>query len=117
MHTHQTNKSVKLMERSLYSARNCFVENMLKCEIIHPGMYNILQEWYNFIKTNVPIRVDLIVYLRTSPEVVYERMKKRARSEEACVPLTYLQQLHELHENWLIHGKFEQPAPVRLLNY
>lgn len=41
-------------------------------------------------------------------------MKKRARSEEGCVPLEYLRQLHELHENWLIHGNQKRPAPVRL---
>lgn len=33
---------------------------------------------------------DLIVYLRTSPEVAYERIKKRARDEESCVPIEYL---------------------------
>src|SRR5690625_4689393 len=44
----------------------------------------------------------IAVYLRSTPEIVYERMLKRARSEESCVPLKYLQELHELHENWLI---------------
>lgn len=112
MHTLKTHKSVKLMERSLYSARYCFVETMLKNEVIHTGMYNILQEWYDCIHSREKIRADLIVYLRTSPEIVYERMKMRARSEEACVPFEYLKQLHDLHENWLIHGSFEKPAPV-----
>lgn len=56
------------------------------------------------------------VYLRTSPEIVYERMKKRGRSEESLVPLEYLQQLHELHENWLIHGQHYRPAPVNIFN-
>lgn len=57
------------------------------------------------------------VYLRTTPEIVYERMKTRARSEEECVPLEYLRQLHELHENWLIHGNQERPAPVSVVFY
>lgn len=43
-------------------------------------------------------------------------MKERARSEESCVPLEYLKQLHDLHENWLIHGLFERPAPVLVLD-
>lgn len=54
------------------------------------------------------------VYLRTTPEIVYERMKTRARSEEKCIPLDYLKQLHELHENWLVHGNQERPAPVSI---
>lgn len=107
---------------------------MASTGILHQGMYNILQEWYQYISTSVHIQADLIgiefaitfltiviitsilllyiVYLRSSPEVVYERMKERARSEESFVPLEYLKQLHDLHENWLIHGLFERPAPV-----
>lgn len=53
---------------------------------------------------------------RTTPEIVYDRMMERARSEESCVPFEYLKDLHELHENWLIHGKFPLPAPVHIVN-
>lgn len=56
------------------------------------------------------------VYLQTTPEVVYERMKQRGRSEETSVSLDYLKQLHDLHENWLIHGVRHRPAPVLVLN-
>ena len=54
--------------------------------------------------------------MRTTPEIVYERMMKRARSEESCVPIEYLRELHELHENWLIHGANKRPAPVLVLD-
>lgn len=43
-------------------------------------------------------------------------MKSRARSEEDCVPLAYLRQLHQLHEDWLIHGNRLRPAPVLVLD-
>lgn len=56
------------------------------------------------------------MYLRTTPEIVYERMRARGRFEENAVSLNYLRQLHELHENWLIHGRKERPAPVLILN-
>lgn len=112
MHTTQTEKGVKLIERSLFSARYCFVENMLKTGVLHQGMYNILQEWYDYIHSQIQIEADLIVYLRTTPEIVYNRMMNRARSEESCVPLQYLEQLHDLHERWLVHGHFPRPAPV-----
>lgn len=59
-HTHKTDKSVKLMERSIFSARYCFVENMLKTGVLHQGMYNILQDWYEYFTTNVHIQADLI---------------------------------------------------------
>lgn len=59
-HTHKTDKSVKLMERSIFSARHCFVENMYKTGVLHQGMYNILQDWYEYFTTNVHIQADLI---------------------------------------------------------
>ena len=37
------------------------------------------------------LQLDLIVYLRTAPEVSYERMRARNRKEEAGAPLSYLQ--------------------------
>lgn len=58
----------------------------------------------------------MIVYLRTTPEVVYERMIQRGRSEETSVSLDYLKQLHDLYENWLIHKKRHSPASILVLN-
>lgn len=43
-------------------------------------------------------------------------MKARARSEESCVPFQYLKDLHNLHENWLIHGHFYRPSQVLVLD-
>lgn len=43
-------------------------------------------------------------------------MKARARSEESCVPFEYLKDLHDLHENWLVHGHFTRPAPVHIVD-
>ena len=47
--------------------------------------------------------LDLIVYLRTDPDVAYDRMRSRGRTEEAGAPLKYLQLLHEAYEDWLIN--------------
>lgn len=57
------------------------------------------------------------VYLRSTPEVVYERMKARGRPEESSVTLEYLQQLHDSHERWLMTNdeKFNT-IPVLVLN-
>lgn len=60
--------------------------------------------------------VSFTVYLRTTPEVVYDRMKVRGRSEENSVSLDYLKQLHDLYEGWLVKGQKSRPAPVLILN-
>ncbi|OWR44057.1 putative deoxynucleoside kinase [Danaus plexippus plexippus] len=117
MHRRPTSTPVKLMERSLYSARYCFVEHMRKEGTIHPAQFAVLDEWFRFIDREIPIEVDLIVYLRATPSVVYERIRKRARSEEQCVPLSYLEALHSLHENWLVNRTHaECPAPVLMID-
>ncbi|CAG4986409.1 unnamed protein product [Parnassius apollo] len=117
MHRRSTSTPVKLMERSIYSARYCFVEHMMKAGTLHPAQFAVLDEWFRFIHQQIPIEADLIVYLKTTPSVVYERIKKRARSEEQCVPLTYIEELHKLHEDWLIHRTHaECPAPVLVLD-
>lgn len=57
------------------------------------------------------------VYLRTTPEVVFQRMHARARKEEESVPLEYLRQIHEIHEDWLYRQTlFSLPAPVMIID-
>lgn len=68
------------------------------------------------ITSNLKVKVDLIVYLRTEPSALHERIASRARSEETAIPLEYLQSLHSLHEEWLMEKKFGLPAPVLVLD-
>ena len=63
--------------------------------------YAVLTEWFDWLISRQSCDVDLIVYLRTDPEVVFERIKKRCRNEEKTIPLDYLRCLHRLHERWL----------------
>lgn len=57
-----------------------------------------------------------IVYLRTDPKMLHERIRQRARSEEQTIPLQYLMDLHTLHEQWLIENKQNLPAPVLVID-
>ena len=44
-------------------------------------------------------------------------MRKRARKEEDCVSLKYLQEVHEVHDEWLYKQTlFPVPAPVITLD-
>lgn len=117
MHTRPHNKPVKMLERSLYSTRHCFVENDFRNETINGLEYAILKEWFSYL-THLPgTAVDLIVYLRADPTTCYGRIKKRSRKEEACVPYSLIENLHNLHEEWLVKqscGKL--PAPVLVLD-
>ena len=70
----------------------------------------VLSQWYEFLERNMTLDLDLIVYLRSTPAIAYDRMKKRNRSEESGAPLLYLERLHNAYEEWLVkqrHGKIE----------
>lgn len=44
-------------------------------------------------------------------------MQARARKEEDSVPLEYLRQIHEIHDDWLYSKTlFSLPAPVMIID-
>nr|XP_040135048.1 thymidine kinase 2, mitochondrial isoform X1 [Ictidomys tridecemlineatus]XP_040135051.1 thymidine kinase 2, mitochondrial isoform X1 [Ictidomys tridecemlineatus]XP_040135053.1 thymidine kinase 2, mitochondrial isoform X1 [Ictidomys tridecemlineatus]XP_040135054.1 thymidine kinase 2, mitochondrial isoform X1 [Ictidomys tridecemlineatus]XP_040135055.1 thymidine kinase 2, mitochondrial isoform X1 [Ictidomys tridecemlineatus]XP_040135056.1 thymidine kinase 2, mitochondrial isoform X1 [Ictidomys len=86
-HTCPQMMPVRLMERSLHSARYIFVENLYRSGKMPEVDYVILSEWFDWIVRNIDVSIDLIVYLRTTPETCYERLKKRCRQEEKVIPL------------------------------
>ncbi len=57
---------------------------------------------------------SMLVYLRTNPEVVQKRIMQRARKEERAVPMSYIEALHKIHEDWL-HHKSSHPVPAPVL--
>jgi len=95
---------VKIMERSFESCRFCFVEQLRETAIT-PVEFTVLDSWYKLVteRPEFDTAVDVIIYLRTVPEVIYQRVAKRSRKEEMTIPLEYYQQMHRLHEDWLIH--------------
>ncbi|XP_043292488.1 thymidine kinase 2, mitochondrial isoform X10 [Cervus canadensis] len=126
---------VRLMERSIHSARYVFVENLYRrydsllvtkwlwqnqaSHLLATGGkmpevdYVVLSEWFDWIVKNIDVSIDLIVYLRTTPETCYQRLKMRCREEEKVIPLEYLDAIHHLYEEWLIKGSlFPVAAPV-----
>lgn len=112
-----TNCSVKIIERSIQNNRYCFLENAKKEGSLSGAELETLFSWYDWLNSNIGLPLDLIVYLRTSPEVAYERLKKRGRKEEAGVPLQFLESLHQSYEDWLIHKTSGPlPAPVLIMD-
>lgn len=113
-HMVPSSSPIKLMERSLHSARFCFVENMYRSGIMSEMEYLVYCRWYCAFTSLVDCTVDLIVYLRTDPLIVHERIAKRARVEERTVSLEYCQDLHQIYEEW-IKGP-NVPSPVLVID-
>ena len=93
-------KLIRILERSGLSD-HCFAENCHENGIMDDIEYTAYELWYNHLVANMPGSPDGIVYLRTTPKVCHGRMNKRNRHEETGVPLSYLEQLHKRHDEWL----------------
>uniref|UniRef100_A0A8C3X6S7 Thymidine kinase 2 n=1 Tax=Catagonus wagneri TaxID=51154 RepID=A0A8C3X6S7_9CETA len=115
-HTRMQTLPVRLMERSIHSARYVFVENLYRSGKMPEVDYAVLSEWFDWIMGNIDLSIDLIVYLQTTPETCYQRLKMRCREEEKVIPLDYLAAIHHLYEEWLIKGSlFPVAAPVLVI--
>ena len=53
--------------------------------------YGVYRKWFDWVIRQEKPHVDLIVYLRTSPEECYDRIKKRSRKEELDIPMVLTQ--------------------------
>ncbi|XP_040566503.1 deoxynucleoside kinase [Lepeophtheirus salmonis] len=112
------NEKVKIIERSIQSNNFVFLETAKKRKTLSDVELEVLGSYHSWIQNHtISKHLDLIVYLRTLPEVAYCRLQKRARAEERTVPLDYLQDLHDAYEDWLMkkrHGF--PPAPVLVID-
>ena len=54
----------------------------------------------------------ILVYLQTDPDIAYGRVQRRGRPEENGISMDFLNGLHRLHEDWLIHGNSTSEAGV-----
>lgn len=113
-------KRPKLMERSIFSARYCFVENLYRLNYLSKLEYSILDEWFKYLvlgnESCDGVNIDLIIYLRCSPQKLIDRIRVRSREEEKSISYDYIKTLHDLHEDWLMLKKFPVPAPVLVLD-
>lgn len=96
---------VQILERSVYSDRYCFAKNCYQMGTMSALEWKLYQEWFSWLIQDYVKKPHGFIYLKTDPEICYERLLKRSRSEEKAVPLDYLQKLHAKHEDWLVDKK------------
>ncbi len=94
--------STQILERSVFSDRYCFAKNCFELGMMTALEWKLYQEWFSWLVSYYVEKPAGFIYLQTNPEICYQRLQRRARPEEAVVPLEYLQKLHIKHEEWLI---------------
>lgn len=115
-HVLNTAKKVKILERSLFSAHNCFNKILNEQNNLKKEEYDILNDRMDYVQCKFNVHANLIVYLRTSPEQVFDRIKQRNRPEENDISLDYICRIHELHEEWLMRGLYYGKIPIIVLD-
>ena len=87
---------IVLMERSPYFIKNVFVEKAFEDKTINQEEYNNIRQLHK--TTDELWQPNAYIYLRSDPEMCYNRIKKRGRESEKNIKLEYIKRIHELHE-------------------
>lgn len=98
----KSNAKYIFLDRSLDTDKYIF-EQMLydtkQISEIEHQMYNLWCDfYYKYVRSKLE---NVTVYLKCSPEIALERIKKRGRVEEKDISIEYLTQIHNYHEKWL----------------
>jgi deoxyadenosine/deoxycytidine kinase len=87
---------VIVSERSLYTDKLVFAKMLFESGIIEDVNYQIYLSWFDAFISQC--EVDAIVYIKTDPKVCRERITKRLREGEECIPLEYLENCAKYHD-------------------
>jgi len=93
----------QIYERSVYCDRYCFAKNCFELGFMSALEWSIYKEWFGWLVEAYTKKPSGFIYLRTTPDICFKRIQKRSRCEESSIPLSYLESLHNRHEEWLIN--------------
>ena len=88
-----------MSERCIESDKYVFAKMLYESGDISSIEWETYNYWYNCFSEIS--KVDLIIYISTDPAECLKRVKSRNRNEETSIPLEYLEQCHNKHEEWL----------------
>lgn len=100
-HLKPITKQIKVMEGSVFNTWHCFTTKLAENKFIDNMSKEELNQWFNFLTNQYKIEPNYVIYLRTSPSTIIERINQRGRQEEKSITIEYLNDLHELHEKWI----------------
>ena len=103
-------KGTKLFiaERSVGSNLNVFAQAAIS-DFLERRVFE-----YSAAKMVGTLPVNLVykhVILQTYPETCMERVRKRDRASESAITMPYLQQIHDLHNDWIAKDATDEEAP------
>ena len=91
--------AIIITERSLHTDRMVFAKMLHDDNKIETINYKIYLKWFDTFANDFPIHK--IIYVNAEPETCNERIKKRSRMGESNIPLAYLQNCHNYHNEMM----------------
>jgi deoxyguanosine kinase len=91
--------NIFVTERCVDTDFNVFAKMLHEDKSINKMEWDIYRQWYRFLSTDT--KVSGIVYITCNPEKCKDRIGIRSRTGEDAIPLDYLTQLHDYHEDWI----------------
>ena len=93
------NTLIIITERSLYTDKYVFAKMLYDEGKIEDVNYQIYLHWFNEFAKDFP--VSDIVYVNAEPKKCHERIHIRARPGEEIIPLSYLENCHKYHTDFI----------------
>jgi deoxyadenosine/deoxycytidine kinase len=103
-------KPIRFIERSIYTDKWVFARSLFETGKMNSLEWNMYNRWFAWLSEECFQKVNRpsgFIYIRANPETSYQRMLKRERSEEKCVPLEYLKVVSDYHNDWLCNSEQE----------
>lgn len=119
LHYQKVNEPLFLLERSIYSGHYVFAVNGRKQGFMTTAEWGAYTKFFDFLIPQCrPPRG--FIYLQVDPSIALDRIEKRRRGSESSISLDYLQQVHDRHEEFLVHkvgvGNEIRNVPVLVLD-
>ena len=107
-------KVVIITERSLYTDKYVFAKMLYNQGNIEEVCYQIYTRWFDeFAKL---YQIDKIIYINSSPTICFQRILNRDRLGESSIPLDYLIQCDNYHNEFIeITTKATTKATTKLI--
>ncbi len=107
-------KVVIITERSLYTDKYVFAKMLYNQGNIEEVCYQIYTKWFDeFAKL---YQIDKIIYINSSPTICFQRILNRDRLGESSIPLDYLIQCDNYHNEFIeITTKATTKATTKLI--
>lgn len=105
LHLQETSSQTTVCERSIYSGFYCFAQNSFDSGFLSKLEWSMYCDWFSFLVPTACVKPQGFIYLRATPEVCCERIKKRSRSAEDTISPEYIKHIHQRHEEFLLTNR------------